>query len=272
MAETNKTISQIRIGDENYNIQDAVLRESVNNLQDNTVTFHNFYFSDWSPKWKLRTNSEINNEIPYNVSNRGCIKIYIMQNKLYNMSAVGNSDSLSWVNTGPISNTPSTVEQCAIFLQYRFRVSMPKSGYFSSQILRKGITNSNYNVGLSSLNGFEVQNTTKNTYSMPLTPASGKIFTLQCSNYYFDRAVKSNSGANGWMYKIGINDLNMPGYSSTVYPFFTGICCREVLIVQGNSTKPLTISELPVDDNYTDPGDNQNYNTGDVTEDDDNPQ
>jgi hypothetical protein len=74
------------------------------------------------------------------------------------------------------------------------------------------------------------------------------------------------------MYKIGINDLNMPGYSSTIYPFFTGICCREILIVQGNSTKPLTISELPVDDNYTDPGDNQSYNTGDVTEDDDNPQ
>lgn len=46
MAETNKTISQIRIGDENYNIQDAVLRESVNNLQDNTVTFHNFYIAD----------------------------------------------------------------------------------------------------------------------------------------------------------------------------------------------------------------------------------
>jgi hypothetical protein len=60
---------------------------------------------------------------------------------------------------------------------------MPKSGYFSSQILRKGITNSNYNVGFSSIDGLEIQNTTKNTCSMPLTPANGKAFALQYNNY-----------------------------------------------------------------------------------------
>ena len=46
MADENKTISQIKIGNYFYNIRDAQVRDVLNNITNNVVTIHSGYCSD----------------------------------------------------------------------------------------------------------------------------------------------------------------------------------------------------------------------------------
>lgn len=242
MANENNTISQIKIGDTFYSVRDAQVREVLNNITNNVVSMHNFYFSDWGPSWNLEKNSALASKNGYSTSDRCTLRIYIDTNgKLHNQCLSLVNNQLAWTGgsneTGLIiAGTPSTVNQCAIFLQYRFRVELPHLGYFSSQILRKSIewtdiTTNNPTRPIGAKN-FSAQNTTKKT----CVKVGDFNSALQSTNYWFDRIAHVDQ-INGYDYKLGLNDYYQSGTGTAK---FTGLCIREILIAQGETIERLS--------------------------------
>lgn len=231
--ENNKTISQIKVGNYFYDIRDAQVRDVLNNITNNVVTIHSGYCSDWNAAWNLSKPSELTDRI-FAASNRGALRFYIDQYKELYSKYVGpdNGNELSWQG-GKVTNTPTIVKQCAIMIQYRFRVSMPNQGYFSSQILRKPVkSEGDLRASIGSLDGFISQNPTKKTN----TKIGNFSSQLQGDSYWFDRIVQQEDQINGYDYKLGINDYYQSG-SGTAR--FTGICSTQLLIVQGTTTERL---------------------------------
>lgn len=251
MADENKTISQIKIGNYFYNVRDAQVRDILNNITNNVVTIHSGYCSDWNSSWNLSKNSELDKNFTFAVSNRGALRFYIDEDGRLGSWYVGPSNEankLEWQG-GLVANTPTIVKQCAIMIQYRFRVTMPRTGYFSSQILRKSINQWSGNV--ASNDGFITQNPTKKT----CTKIGDFTSLLHADNYWFDRIVQQEKQMNGYDYKLGLNDYYQSGSGRAR---LTGICSTQLLIAQGTTIKRLIPEDqlapepTPEDDNDSD--------------------
>lgn len=254
MADENKTISQIKIGNYFYNIRDAQVRDVLNNITSNVVTIHSTYCSDWSAIWNLEKASELKNKgRDFSFSNRGSLRFYIDQDgKLWSWYVGPDNDNqLTWQG-GLVANTPTIVKQCAIIIQYRFRVSMPRPGYFSSQILRRPIKSAgDLKADIGSIDNFISQNSTKKT----CTKIGDFTSLLHADNYWFDRIIQQEGQINGYDYKLGLNDYYQSGTSRAK---FTGICSLQLLIAQGTTTERLIPEDqlipesAPEDDNDSD--------------------
>lgn len=254
MADENKTISQIKIGNYFYNIRDAQVRDVLNNITNNVVTIHSGYCSDWNSSWNLSKNSELDKNFTFAVSPRGALRYYIDQDGKLWARYVGPSNdtnTLEWQG-GLVANTPTIVKQCAIIIQYRFRVTMPRTGYFSSQILRKPIKSAgDLKVSISSNDNFVNQNPTKKT-CVKVGDFSSLVHN---DNYWFDRIVQEENQINGYDYKLGLNDYYQSGSGRAR---FTGICSTQLLIAQGTTTQRLIPEDQlvpesnPADDNDPD--------------------
>ena len=256
MANENNTISQIKIGNTFYSIRDAQVREVLNNITNNVVSIHDFQFSDWSV-WNLEKNSALTSKNGFKTSDKGTLRVYIdTDGKLHNqyMSVVNNH--LTWTGgsdrTGLIIGTPSTVNQCAIFLQYRFRVTMPRLGYFSSQILKKSVTLTDIATNNPTLptgaQNFVIQNPTKKT----CVKVGDFTSNLQSINYWFDRIAHVDQ-INGYDYKLALNDYYQSGTDTAQ---FSGISIKEILITQGETIKRLSPDpETPSEEGRVDDND-----------------
>lgn len=242
MANENNTISQIKIGDTFYSVRDAQVREVLNNITNNVVSIHDFQVSDWGPSWNLEKNSALTARNGFTTSDRCTLRIYIdADGQLHNQYMTIVNNQLSWTGgsdrSGLIIGTPSKVNQCAIFLQYRFRVQMPRLGYFSSQILRKpvelaDIANENSPTLPTGAKNFVIQNPTKKT----CVKVGDFNSNLQSINYWFDRIAHTNQ-INGYDYKLALNDYYQSGTGTAQ---FTGISMKEILITQGETIKRLS--------------------------------
>ena len=235
MANENKTISQIKIGNYFYNIRDAQVRDVLNNITNNVVTIHSSYCSDWSAVWNLEKANELKNKHKdFSFSNRGSLRFYIDQNgKLWSWYVGPDNDNqLTWQG-GLVEQTPTVVKQCAIMIQYRFRVNMPSLGYFSSQILRKPVKSTgDLRTDVGAIDGFLSQNSTKKT----CTKVGNFASLLHADNYWFDRITQQEGQINGYDYKLGLNDYYQNGSGRAK---FTGLCSLQLLIAQGITTERL---------------------------------
>lgn len=234
MADENKTISQIKIGNYFYNIRDAQVRDVLNNITNNVVTIHNFYCSDWEAVWNLRKNNEFTSaDYGYQVSNRGSLRFYInAEGKLYYYFVGSDNTNLVWQG-GLVSNTPTIVNQCAILLQYRFRLSMPRTSYVSSQVLRKPLsTVADINSEIGTAQNFSAMVSTKKT----CVKVGDFTSLLHSNNYWFDRLVRTEGQIKGYDYKLALNDYYQSGSARGQ---FTGISSTQLLIAQGTTTERL---------------------------------
>lgn len=248
MAEIKKTISQIQIGNNTYNIKDAEVREVLGNVTDNFVALNVTYYADWGAVKPLQTNTQLKNASQdATLINRLSTGISISTSGLLRWRhAVFENNKIEWASEPIIAGMPEKVSQCGIILQYRTRVTMPIRGQVTSAIYRLYTGNNDLTEAESAFEptqeaGYKIQNTTAHTCTKSLNGGA----TLHCSTSWYDRIVRSDTGRSGYDFKPGIRDY-VQGESITDAnrAKTAGGALRILFIVQGTSTKAL----IPIED------------------------
>lgn len=255
--EQIRTISQIKIGDNFYNIKDAQVRQVLTNLTTNVITFRTFYHADYN----------YSNTVPIygTVSSGGsnllliptcAVKCWItkVDEKLHYASSVASGSQYNWQGISTNSNdntivdqTPEKVEECILLLQYRIRSRMKKAGTFHYDMVRRPITQSSH-VGRSPLNNNDFASLPNTVQFYDKGHSASKEVNFNTS--WNDRIVKSNNDYNGFEYRMRIYKYVQDGSDTTAFTV-NGVVGRTILIVKGVSTRQLIPADEPIIDSET---------------------
>lgn len=253
--EQIRTISQIKIGDNFYNIRDAQVRQVLTNLTNNVITFHSDYQSTWT----------LSDTIPIYASDRDTSLLIKSHNvrtwidredeKLHYVHSAISGSIYEWTgsNNGIIDNTPEEVEDCIVLLQYRLRTRLRKAGTFHYYMVRRPI---NYN---TQTNDLKRAPNLEGCASLPVTaqfydkyhPGSKEVNITASWN---DRILKNSSNGDiGYDYGMVINKYVQDTGTTSDFNV-TGIAYRINWIVRGTSTKQLIPADEPIINQETDEG------------------
>ena len=251
------TISQIRIGTNTYNIQDAVARNTLSAITNNIISLHSFFYWDWNANWLLRTNGNMGTQNCASgnnyamCSNRCGIKLFIDPNQKINNYCGSYDASSNWQGWkgGEVTDAPEKVHQALMLLQYRFNITRRSDfgTYFVGQTVTKNIDDET-NTSSDDKTGFTIQYPSRKTCTLSpvITPTQHNYQAYDNMKSMFcitdqQRIIGPN---NGIIVKLAINDAHpMRNQSSEpeVLPdiAFKGVCVKEILITQGTTTTNL---------------------------------
>ena len=236
-------ITQIKIGNSFYNIKDAAVWEVLKNISDNTMTLHVCGFSNWTETQNLLTNRQIESSHPawkasglyINPIGINECKLWLDPNGfLYFYYSKKTDDRYSW-NQISITETPTTINQCAIFSQYRIRIAMKGIGSICPQVLRRLLwsteapqlqVNTTLAYNQNDSRPYTVFGPSKVTNSYPFSSSH----YLQTGTVVLDKIVKNSSRNNGAAYRIAIADWIPNGTGSNYVAKYNGSSVRVLLM------------------------------------------